>query len=85
MRNLAGYDIQYQPSTGSKEARARGLAVQIEHGNVVMQKAHWNQVFIEELRMFPNGKHDDQVDAGAVAFNRLAEYEKPVVRMIEMF
>ena len=33
----------------------------------------WNKDFIEELRNFPNGAHDDQVDAGSDAFNELHE------------
>ena len=36
-------------------------------------RGDWNKAFIEELRNFPNGKHDDQVDAGSDAFNELNE------------
>lgn len=38
-----------------------------------MLRGDWNKAFIEELRNFPNGKHDDQVDAGSDAFNELNE------------
>jgi predicted phage terminase large subunit-like protein len=34
-------------------------------------KAAWNRAFLEELRDFPNGTNDDQVDALARAFNTL--------------
>ncbi|MNY74781.1 hypothetical protein D3C86_2138900 [compost metagenome] len=36
-----------------------------------MLRGDWNKDFIEELRNFPNGTHDDQVDAGSDAFNEL--------------
>ncbi|EPG4582547.1 phage terminase large subunit, partial [Acinetobacter baumannii] len=32
-----------------------------------------NKDFIDELRHFPNGTHDDQVDAASDAFNELHE------------
>jgi hypothetical protein len=32
----------------------------------------WNTAFFEELEAFPEGDHDDQVDAGADAIEELA-------------
>lgn len=78
VRNLSGFHVKYQTATGSKMERAQGLATQIEHGNVIMRKAAWNRDFIEELRMFPNGKHDDQVDAAVLAFNQLAQHRTSI-------
>jgi predicted phage terminase large subunit-like protein len=34
-----------------------------------MVKASWNEKLINELRMFPNGAHDDIVDALSDGFN----------------
>jgi phage terminase large subunit-like protein len=42
-------------------------------GNVLLLLGALNGAFKEELRLFPNGLHDDQVDAAARAFNELAE------------
>jgi predicted phage terminase large subunit-like protein len=70
---LAGYSAVARPVTGDKVARASPLASQVNVGNVVMLRASWNQPLLEEKRMFPSGKYDDQVDAGADAFNELAE------------
>jgi phage terminase large subunit-like protein len=40
-------------------------------GNVMMLRGPWNKPFLDELRMFPNGAHDDQVDALSRAFSEL--------------
>lgn len=76
VRMLAGYIVKAVPPTGSKEARAAPLAAQAEAGNVKIVKADWNETFLQELELFPFGKHDDQVDAAADAFNQLAESGK---------
>ena len=68
-RLLAGYKVEALPISGSKAVRAEGFAAQVNAGNVVMLRASWNDVYIDELRMFPNGPHDDQIDASADAFN----------------
>ena len=38
---------------------------------VKLIEAKWNDTFVEELCAFPNGAHDDQVDAAAAAFRAL--------------
>lgn len=68
---LAGYMIETTPETGSKETRATAFASQVEAGNVKLVKGDWNKDFIEEMILFPNGKHDDQVDACSRAFFKL--------------
>lgn len=69
---LSGYLAEYRPQTGSKEVRAAGLSAQVQAGNVDVVRGLWNRELRDELEVFPNGLHDDQVDAAAVAFNRLA-------------
>lgn len=68
---LAGYDVIFERPTKSKEERATALSVQINNGNVSMLQANWNYDLISELRAFPNGKNDDQVDSLSSAFNNL--------------
>ena len=63
--------MEFTPETGSKATRAAPLAAQVEAGNVFMVRGEWNQAFVDELRMFPNGSFDDQVDACSRAFHRL--------------
>ena len=69
--NLVGYNVQSSPETGSKRARARPLASQVEAGNVALLRAPWNAALLDELEAFPNGSHDDQVDALSRAINEM--------------
>jgi hypothetical protein len=40
-------------------------------GNVALAGGGWVDAYREELRAFPHGKHDDQVDASSRAFMEL--------------
>ncbi len=79
IRGLAGFNVQKQVMSGqgNKEVRARPMAAQAEIGNVKMLRAAWNQAFLDECRMFPNGRNDDQVDAASLAFNKLCLIPRP--------
>lgn len=68
---LAGHDVHTSLESGDKVVRARPLASQVNAGNVLLLRGAWNEAFKEELRLFPNGLHDDQVDAASRAFNEL--------------
>jgi predicted phage terminase large subunit-like protein len=76
-RQLAGYQIHSSPERGSKKLRAVNAAAQVDHGNVTLQRAAWNQAFVEELALFPGGPKDDQVDAFSRAFELLAAMTQP--------
>lgn len=72
VKRLAGFNVHAQPSTGDKAVRAAPFAAQCEAGNVKVLKRPWASGYIDELETFPNGQTDDQVDASAAAFNKLA-------------
>jgi predicted phage terminase large subunit-like protein len=58
---------------GGKVARAMAVSPLIEAGNVYLPHplyAPWVNDFIEECAAFPNGAHDDQVDAMTQALSR---------------
>jgi len=76
---LAGRNVHARPQSGSKEVRATGYAAQQQAGNVVLVEGRWNGPWIAEHAAFPRGAHDDQVDAGATAFNNLVHATAPVV------
>jgi len=77
VRRLAGYRVASNVEAGPKEQRAGPVATQVDAGNVVMVRADWNQAFLDEIRDFPNGSKDDQVDALSRAFMAIASIGLP--------
>lgn len=71
LRKLAGYSVKATPESGSKVVRCEPFASQVNVGNVMMLKGDWNAALINEMRMFPNGTFDDQVDGCSRAFASL--------------
>lgn len=69
---LVGYDFRPDKKTGSKEIRANPVSSAVEAGNVFLVVGKWNRDFIDEAAIFPNGAHDDQIDAFTGAFAYLA-------------
>jgi predicted phage terminase large subunit-like protein len=61
--------VKAEPVSGSKEARAFSFSAQWNVGNFKLVRGPWNKAFKEELRQFPRGKNNDQVDSGSDAFN----------------
>lgn len=68
---LAGHVVLATPESGSKATRAGPVASQCGLGNLGMLRAGWNLALIAELRDFPAGRKDDQVDALSRAFEAL--------------
>ena len=73
IRALAGYQVAASPETGAKETRALPVAAQVDAGNLAIVRSSWNAAFLEELRDFPHGSKDDQVDALSRAFGQLVD------------
>lgn len=71
-RLLIGYDYAGRSSSENKVWRARNFRAQVEAGHVYIVNGTWTNEYLDELSIFPNGKHDDQVDASSLAFNELA-------------
>ena len=76
-RMLNGYIVKVTQETGSKEVRSLPFAAQCEAGNVKIVAGPWVQPFIDEIEVFPFGRHDDQVDAASSALNVLAASTGP--------
>ena len=74
---LAGHHVVASRESGSKVLRAQSLSSQIEAGNVSIARADWNRIFLEEMRDFPFGGKDDQVDALVRAFITLLNLGNP--------
>lgn len=69
---LSGFPVRTERSTANKQERADPFSSQVNAGNVKIVRGDWNEAYIEELRTFPFGRHDDQVDASSLAFNGLS-------------
>jgi predicted phage terminase large subunit-like protein len=69
---LPGFRFNGDKPTGSKVERARSLSSSLEHGNLLLVRANWNDTFIDEFEYFPDSEFKDQVDATAGAYNKLA-------------
>jgi len=80
VNELAQYPVYVETVSGDKVTRAMPFCAQCEAGNVRvvdsrMRKGDllpWTDDFLSELCSFPEGKHDDQVDAVCGAYNKLA-------------
>jgi predicted phage terminase large subunit-like protein len=55
----------------NKIERAKPLSSMVESGNIFVVEREWTKDYLDELHSFPDGKHDDQVDASSGAFNAL--------------
>lgn len=73
LRGVVGGIVPVNPTEG-KEARAAAVSPFVEGGDVelpAVARAPWVADFVNEAAAFPNGTHDDQVDACTQALARL--------------
>ena len=70
-RQFSGFRVTTSPESGDKVTRAEPFAAQVNVGNVLMLRGPWNDALINEMRMFPNGTFDDQIDGLSRAFSEL--------------
>lgn len=72
-RMLQGYNVRINRPTKDKVTRAKPVSAQCEARNVRVVKGAWNDAFYSELENFPDGSHDDIVDAFSGAYNAQCE------------
>lgn len=80
VRMLSGFNVKTERPTGDKVTRASGFSAQCEVGNVYILTGDWNSSYLRELESFPEGKHDDMVDASADSFNQISVSRRARVR-----
>lgn len=73
---LRGYDAAGVLDSRNKYTRAQPLSRAAEFSEVKLIEGSWNTSFTNELADFPDGKHDDQVDAAAMAYNDLTNEQR---------
>lgn len=75
---LAGFKFRGIRSTGSKHLRAIDVAAAVEFQKVGFKKGRYTGNLFLEMRAFPYGSHDDQVDGLSGSYNRFKK--KTVLR-----
>lgn len=70
---LQGFSFWGIKSTKSKTERATPFASTAEGGNIYIYRGMWLTELLNEINAFPQGSHDDQVDAVVGGFNQLNE------------
>lgn len=71
---LKGYTFRGNRVTGDKRTRAKPFAAAASRRKVKIVRGPWNRAWKDELECFPReGVHDDQVDSGSGAFEKLRE------------
>ena len=70
-RLLRGWSVTASKITGDKVVRARKASARTEQRKVSVVFADWAETFVQECDSFPQGSHDDMVDAFAAAVNFL--------------
>ena len=74
---LQGRDFRGVRSSGNKAERARPLAAAISNGLVSLRsEAPWVRDLVNEMRSFPLGTHDDQVDSMSGAMTALTQQDR---------
>ncbi len=74
VRNLQGFTCKIEKVTGDKVTRAEPLSCQVEIGNFYVVEGeylHGQEGFMNQVKMFPNGKLKDMIDAAGGAYNKL--------------
>jgi predicted phage terminase large subunit-like protein len=67
----------YNPGNEDKVMRAHALENALETSNVFLRRANWNHSYLAEIKSFPKGPHDDQVDATVIAIAHEAARTTP--------
>jgi predicted phage terminase large subunit-like protein len=87
VRLLHGYTIETFAPTGSKVVRFGPFSAQAANGNVDVLAGSWVPDYFTELEQFPEGSHDDRVDATSGAYmmlcmkrSKMLEYLRTQVR-----
>jgi predicted phage terminase large subunit-like protein len=83
VRALTGFSAELDRETGDKITRAAPASSHTSPlpgqfvGRVRLVRGAWNEAFVSELESFPDGDHDDQVDAFAGAFRSITPIAAP--------
>lgn len=84
IRTLQGSNVKAYKVSKDKVTRSLPVSAQAEAGNIKILRAKWNEDFFRELENFPEGKHDDIVDALSGAFYMMTENKYDISQLTKM-
>ena len=73
LRLLSGWTFKAFKKRVNKIVAAGPLSAQAFGKNVLIVRAPWNEPFMRVLEQFPEGSHDDDVDAASGSFTALSD------------
>lgn len=82
IRMLSGFNVKPYKVMKDKVTRASPVSAQSEAGNIRILRGIWNEDFFRELENFPEGAHDDIVDALSGAFLMHTEDKYDIMSLI---
>jgi predicted phage terminase large subunit-like protein len=63
------YAMDKKQPIGDKYTRATPFATRVNNKQVLMLRGVWNRACLDEMAVFPQGEHDDQIDALSGAYD----------------
>jgi predicted phage terminase large subunit-like protein len=84
IRMLAGFAAKPYKVQVDKITRASPVSAQSEAGNIKVLRGNWNDDFFREIENFPDGTHDDIVDAFSGAYLMLTEKNYNISSLVNM-
>ena len=83
LRNQSGVSVIPVKVTTDKVARLNAVSPLIEGGRVFLpREAEWLDDFMDEAQSFPNGKHDDMIDALTIGLDAISRMGGPASQMM---
>ena len=74
---LSGFTVLSRTITRNKTAMAEPAAALWQQGNIQLVRGSWNEELLSELEQFPEGRHDDLIDALSGGVRALPGHAKP--------
>jgi len=81
-RLLSGHTVKLQAAARDKVTYAEPVSSQAEAGNIRVVRGPWNEAFLSSLESFPEGAHDDDVDALSLAHRLCAATNLDRLRLL---
>ena len=72
---LPDFKVTGCPTTKAKLLRAQPMLAGAEAGRIFILQGGWNETFLDEIELFPEGDHDDQCDVLAIGWEKLVGKE----------